>query len=66
MSDDRCKMVELCDRPLLMREIERLREQLVHVAGFLHGMAFRVEQHMLDKTQAAADCRAMAVKLEGK
>jgi hypothetical protein len=25
---DRCKMVELCDRPLLMREIERLRAAL--------------------------------------
>jgi hypothetical protein len=73
MSDSFCGRVR-CDGAA---EIERLRSladslgedaklylnQLTHTAGFIEGMAFRIEQHMLDKTMAADDLRDYAKSL---
>jgi hypothetical protein len=50
----------------LEQEIGRLRAQSTEAAAFLDGLAFRTEQHMLNKAQTAAECRAMAAKLRGE
>lgn len=52
------------ERLEIAAEVERLRNHLLHAAGFCEGMAFRIEQHMpLDKTKAAADLREYALNL---
>lgn len=52
----------------LRAENERLTAQNTFVAGFLEGLANRMDGFRREEqcAQAAADCRAMAAKLRGE